>query len=124
MDKAADKVNHNIGTIVGDNTRERHILLLQNRIPGLWYKPRTCNVLPSFIMDYSVILYVLLCLGALVQGISGSQTGYCQVYSYNIKYRSSDVQEKHLFVCCNNGEEKQCEGATYQKPSRTEGKVT
>jgi hypothetical protein len=78
---------------------------------------------PGITMN-KLVCIAMLCLNVLVRFGECSDTGYCQVYSYNIKYRSSGLQEKHLFVCCNDGEEKQCEGATYQKPSRSEGKHT
>ena len=50
--------------------------------------------------------------------------GYCQVYSYNIKDRRTGMSEKHFFSCCNNLEEKSCQGFTYQKPSRRECKYS
>ena len=89
------------------------------------YRYFTVNMGFCTSMDISKLLCVaFLCLSIFLKPAECSDTGYCQVYSYNIKYRSSGLQEKHLFVCCNNGEEKQCEGATYQKPSRREGKLT
>lgn len=50
------------------------------------------------------------------------EEGFCQVYSYNIKDRRTGLSEKHFFSCCNNMEEKSCQGNTYQKPRRTECK--
>ena len=76
---------------------------------------------PSQTFSSRVMLLIFLTVCLLSDRCFASENGFCQVYSYNIKHRTSGLQEKHLFVCCNNQKERQCEGATYQKPTRTEG---
>ena len=78
-------------------------------------------------MDLSWICHLFLLTALMTlemtDALRNIEEGYCQVYSYNMKDRNSGHYEKHYFTCCNNTEEKSCNGQTYQKPTIVECKL-
>lgn len=73
-------------------------------------------------MEYLSIILIVIIMAPIIS--YGEQSGYCQVYSYNINHRLSATFDRHFFVCCNNFDEKSCQGYTYQKPTRLESFCT
>ena len=88
------------------------------------YLNRTISV--NMISSWVPVLLSWICVIQLkISNVMNDfEEGYCQMYSYNIKDRRTGMSEKHFFSCCNNLDEKSCQGFTYQKPSRHECKYS